>query len=179
MAIDDAVPPNIYAAATSAYGLPIVVPGREPGTQMQRSRRGAPNAAFMAGVFGPGALGAGPGSIWRIDGRTGTPTLFANVTLDGVPNSDLLSVASRLIHYRGSPPTAGPDDPPLRLDGTERTVRPWNRRAGGCRPSPVAFDPAGGLICRTRLSTAVILRLGATPRRCEESSLSVQRGRLF
>ena len=28
VALDNATPPNIYVAATSAYGLPIVVPGR-------------------------------------------------------------------------------------------------------------------------------------------------------
>ena len=37
--------------------------------------------------FGPITVDGGPGSIWRIDGRTGAVTLFANVTLGGVPNS--------------------------------------------------------------------------------------------
>jgi hypothetical protein len=87
LALDDADPPNIYAAATSAYGLPIVVPDADGDGVPDRSRRGAPNAAFMPGLFGPVAADGGPGSIWRIDGRTGAVTLFANVLLNGVANS--------------------------------------------------------------------------------------------
>ncbi len=83
--LDDAVPPNIYAAATSVYGLPIVVPG--PDGLPARARKGAANAQFMPGLFGPTAARGGPGSIWRIDGRTGAVSLFANVMFDGVANS--------------------------------------------------------------------------------------------
>jgi hypothetical protein len=83
LALDDAVPPNIYAAATSAYGLPIVVPG-EGG--LDRVRRGTSNARFMPGLFAP-YPGAGPGSIWKISGANGAISLFANVTLDGTGNS--------------------------------------------------------------------------------------------
>jgi hypothetical protein len=85
VAIDDAAAPNIYVAATSAYGLPIVAPG--PNGGLMRTRQGAPNAAFMPGLFGPANAGGGPGSIWRIDGVSGQVSLFANVTLDGVPNA--------------------------------------------------------------------------------------------
>jgi hypothetical protein len=87
LAVDDANPPNIYAAASSAYGLPIVVPDADGDGVPDRSRRGAPNAAFMPGLFGPITIDGGPGSIWKIDGRTGAVTLFANVVLRGVPNS--------------------------------------------------------------------------------------------
>jgi hypothetical protein len=87
VALDNADPPNIYAAATSAYGLPIVVPDADGDGVPDRARRGAPNAAFMPGLFGPAINGGGPGSIWKIDGRTGAVSLFANVTLGGVPNS--------------------------------------------------------------------------------------------
>ena len=80
VALDGASPPNIYVAATSAYGLPIVVGS-------DRAKVGAPGAAFMPGLFGPADQGGGPGSIWRIDGVTGEVKLFANVTLDGAPNS--------------------------------------------------------------------------------------------
>ena len=84
--LDDANPPNIYAAATSAYGLPIVGPDADRDGVPDRLRRGAPNAAFMPGLFGPAGAGGGPGSIWKIDARSGAVRLFANVTLDGVPN---------------------------------------------------------------------------------------------
>ena len=87
LALDAADPPNIYAAATSAYGLPIVVPDADGDGVPDRSRRGAPNAAFMPGLFGPVVADGGPGSIWKIDGRTGAVALFANVLLNGVPNS--------------------------------------------------------------------------------------------
>jgi hypothetical protein len=87
IALDDATPPNVYLAATSAYGLPIVVPDRDGDGRPDRSRRGAPNANFMPGLFGPVTVNGGPGSIWKIDGRNGAVTLFANVTLDGAANS--------------------------------------------------------------------------------------------
>ena len=82
VALDDNEPPNIYAAATSAYGLPIVAPGADG--KPQHVPAGVPNAAFMSGLWGP--LG-GPGSIWKIDGMTGKVSLFANLTLNGRANS--------------------------------------------------------------------------------------------
>jgi hypothetical protein len=84
VALDSAPQPNVFVAATSVYGLPIVVPAG--GGRPVRVKQGAPNAAFMAGLFGPPQLGGGPGSIWRIDGKTGAVSLFANVALDGASN---------------------------------------------------------------------------------------------
>ncbi len=83
--LDDAAVPNIYVAATSAYGLPIIAPG--PGGAPMRARQGSANAQFMPGLFGPANMAGGPGSIWRIDGATGEVKLLANVALDGVANS--------------------------------------------------------------------------------------------
>ncbi len=76
---------NIYATATSAYGLQIVET-KLVGNQktLERAKTGSPQASWMGGQFGPGG---GPGSIWKIDGRTGEVRLFANVTLNGAPNS--------------------------------------------------------------------------------------------
>ncbi len=85
VALDAATPPNIYVAATSAYGLPIVIPGQSGA--FTRVYQGMPGASFMPGLFGPAAQGGGPGSIWRIDGATGAVSLFANVMLGGVANS--------------------------------------------------------------------------------------------
>jgi uncharacterized repeat protein (TIGR01451 family) len=87
VALDNATPPNIYVAATSVYGLPIVTPDRDGDGLPDREKEGSVRASFMLGLFGPAVLGGGPGSIWRIDGEIGTVSLFANVTLDGVPNS--------------------------------------------------------------------------------------------
>ena len=83
VALDDASPPNIYVAATSVFGLNLVSRGRDGSPE--RRKKGGPGAGWMKGQFGLDLQG-GPGGIYRIDGRTGVPTLFANVTLDGVPN---------------------------------------------------------------------------------------------
>jgi hypothetical protein len=82
VALDDNSPSNIYVAASSAYGLPIVAPGADG--KLQHIKTGAPKAAFMAGLWGPNG---GPGSIWKIDGVTGAVSLFANVSLDGRTNA--------------------------------------------------------------------------------------------
>jgi hypothetical protein len=84
--LDNASPPNAYLAASSAYGLPIVLPPLDAGAPPQRLAQGAPGAAFMPGLFGPVSMQGGPGSIWRIDGASGKISLFANVTLDGAAN---------------------------------------------------------------------------------------------
>ena len=77
------VQPNIYLAATSAFGLNLVSRGRDG--QPERRKKGGPGAGWMKGQFGLDLQG-GPGSIYKIDGLTGAVSLFANVTLDGVPN---------------------------------------------------------------------------------------------
>jgi hypothetical protein len=83
VALDDNTPPNIYVAASSAYGLPIVATG--PDGKPKHIKLGAANAAFMNGLWGPGP--GGPGSIWKIDGATAQATLLANVNTDGRANS--------------------------------------------------------------------------------------------
>jgi hypothetical protein len=68
VALDDATPPNIYLAATSAFGL----------------HRASNNAIWMPGLFGEG----GPGAIYRLDAANGyAPRLFATIVLSGRPNS--------------------------------------------------------------------------------------------
>jgi hypothetical protein len=145
VALDKASPPNIYLAASSAYGLPIVLPAIDPGAPPQRLAEGAPGAAFMPGLFGPGAMEGGPGSIWRIDGSSGKVSLFANVTLDGATNpgpalgglafdpvSNSLFAADRatgMIHRFG-------------MNGVE--IGRYDHGADGRKASglpPVAFDP--------------------------------------
>ncbi len=83
VALDDRSPPNIYLAATSVFGLNLVRRGRNGAPE--RIKRGAPGAVWMKGQFGFDLQG-GPGAIYKVDGSTGVVTLFANVTLDGVPN---------------------------------------------------------------------------------------------
>ena len=61
--------PNIYLAATSAFGLYAVMPDAD-GNPV-RTRLGDPDAAFMPGQWGSadGATGD-PGSIWKVDGSS-------------------------------------------------------------------------------------------------------------
>jgi hypothetical protein len=180
--LDSATPPNIYLAATSAYGLPIVVPG--PNGTTVRAKAGAPNASFMPGLFGPAALGGGPGSIWRVDGATGEVRLFANVTLDGVPNSgpalgglafdaasNTLFVADRetgMIHR-------------FDLSGRERgrfDHGVQGRMAAGL--SAVPYDPATRLdISNPQFLPDNPVTWGYTPLEREIFGLGVQAGRLY
>ncbi|HLH12187.1 MAG TPA: hypothetical protein VKV77_09965 [Methylovirgula sp.] len=85
VAADESIPPNLYVAATSAYGLPIVVTGSNG--KPRHIKTGAAGAAFMPGLWGKAAPNGGPGSIWKIDGATGAVSLFANVAPDGRQNS--------------------------------------------------------------------------------------------
>jgi hypothetical protein len=79
--------PDIYLGATSAFGIQIVRTG--PDGQPQRIRTGDPAAQWMVGQFGT-ALGGGPGSIYRIDGQTGTASLFANLDNSGPGLGDVV-----------------------------------------------------------------------------------------
>ncbi|MFG1479151.1 hypothetical protein V5F53_10860 [Xanthobacter sp. V4C-4] len=69
IALDDATPPNIYVGATAAFGLHLAADGRQ----------------WMAGMWG---RDGGPGTIYRLDAaRNYQPRVFANVTLNGRPNT--------------------------------------------------------------------------------------------
>ena len=63
-------------------GLPIVAP--DANGRIVHVKTGAPNAAFMTGLWGPHG---GPGTIWKIDGATARASLFANVMTANRPNS--------------------------------------------------------------------------------------------
>jgi hypothetical protein len=175
VALDDASPPNIYVAATSAYGLPIMV-------GPDRATEGAPGATFMPGLFGPPP--GGPGSIWKIDRLTGVVSLFANVTFNGADNpgpalgglafdlaSRSLFVADRgtgMIHR-------------FALDGTEQGV--YDHGAQG-RPAAglpaVAYDPAKRLdITNPQFNTEDWKTWGYAPAERLVFGLAVRDGRLY
>ena len=82
VAIDDSAPPNLYVAATSAYGLPIAARG--PDGRLRHVRIGEPGTTFMPGLWGPGG---GPGSIWKINGADGAVSRFTDVAANGRTNS--------------------------------------------------------------------------------------------
>jgi len=182
VALDNATPPNIYVAATSAYGLPIVVPNAD-GT-LARAKAGATNARFMPGLFGPSALNGGPGSIYRIDGVTGEVTLFANVTLEGVANSGAalgglaFDPASRTI-FAADRETGMIH----RFDLSGREVGGFDhgeqgRRAAGM--APVSYDPATRLdITSPRFRTDNPDTWGYAPDERLIFGLAVQDGRLY
>ena len=174
VALDDASPPNVYLAATSVYGLPIVVPAADG--SVQRAKIGGAGASFMPGLFGPATLQGEPGSIWRVDGVTGQVSLFANVVLNGIANSGpglgglafdpasgTLFVADRatgMIH--------GFD-----RQGKERAVFDHGvqgRPAAGL--NPVAFDPAKRLDIANPAFNSEDSRPGRTRRRSDGCSVS-------
>ncbi|MEZ5855962.1 MAG: hypothetical protein R3D67_14920 [Hyphomicrobiaceae bacterium] len=81
---DAATPANIYLTATSVFGLHLVAPGT--GGRMERVITGRPGAVWMPGLFGADK-GGGPGSIWKVDGRTGVVSLFADIKTGDLENS--------------------------------------------------------------------------------------------
>ncbi len=81
VAIDDQLYPNIYLSATSAFGLNLLTPPNTDEAYPSRVTTGRPGAYWMPGQFG---RSGGPGSIWKVDGRTGRISLFANLEIEGV-----------------------------------------------------------------------------------------------
>jgi len=98
LALDDAKVPNIYATATSFYGLNIVtrdLPNKltvnkkpfitnDVDTRPERQVRGRKYAIWMQGQFGKDA---GAGTVWKIDGSTGKVSKFTGIKLDGIANA--------------------------------------------------------------------------------------------
>ncbi|MGE4251693.1 MAG: YncE family protein, partial [Parvibaculaceae bacterium] len=83
IALDDGLPaaaapgtPNVYLGATSAFGLQIVAPDSNGDGRPERLKKGQANAEWMAGQWGSGGE---PGSIYRIDGKTGAASRFATI----------------------------------------------------------------------------------------------------
>ena len=76
IALDNATPPNIYATTTAAYGLHIVTPDSNGDGIPEPANNGQAGATFMDGQFGPNG---NAGSVWKIDGKSGAVTLFANL----------------------------------------------------------------------------------------------------
>ena len=67
-------PPNIFLTATSMFGLHIVAAGQDG--RQRRVLLGEPGVRFMDGLF---SERGGPGSVYRVDGRTGSVSMIANV----------------------------------------------------------------------------------------------------
>lgn len=85
--VENGVPtgvPDLYAGASSLFGLHIVTADEDADGRPERQRKGVAGATFMDGQWG-GALGGGPGAIYRIDGVSGTPSLFATIETNSGP----------------------------------------------------------------------------------------------
>ena len=178
VAIDNKRAPDIFAAATAAYGLAIYRPGHG------RVRNGTPGAQYTPGQFGPSDQGGGPDSIWRIDGQSGQISLFANVTFNGIQNAPAslgalafdaatqqLFVADRatgLIHR-------------FSLDGQDRGVFDHGtdgRQAAHLQPVP--FDPATlANIQSARFDAQDPRSWGFAPPMRRVYALAMHNGRLF
>ena len=81
IALDDGLgspTPNIYLGATSAYGVHIARPNPAQPGKFLRLRKGHAEAQWMKGMFGE-ALAGGPGTIFKVDGQTGTVNVFATL----------------------------------------------------------------------------------------------------
>ena len=102
VALDDGLGqdvPNIYLGATSAYGIQIVGPGSDG--QPVRLKTGAPGATFMAGQFGPAPDGT-PGTIWRVDGKTGDVSPFAALPGNSGPGIGAIAFDKRTHEFFAS-----------------------------------------------------------------------------
>lgn len=86
IAIDDEMFRNLYLTASSAFGLNIVGPDVDHDNVADRLILGDDDARWMPGQWGVGNH-AGPGSIWKIDGRNGQISLFANVRFEEQKNT--------------------------------------------------------------------------------------------
>jgi hypothetical protein len=82
--LDDAEQPNIYLAAGSTYGLHIVAPDADTDGRPERMKTGGASAEWMNGMWG---ANGGPGSIWKVDGKTGAVSLFADVRFESQFNA--------------------------------------------------------------------------------------------
>ena len=183
VALDDQAAPNIYLAATSAFGLNLV--GRSADGQPERRKVGGPGAGWMKGQFGLDLQGD-PGSIYKVDGITGVVTLFAKVMLDGVPNPGpaLGNLAYDAAHKQlfVSDLYTGIIHRFAIADGSERGA-PYNHgvtgRAAANQP-PVAFNPANRPnIANTSFNSEHPDSWGFAPPERRVWGLAVHDGRLF
>ncbi len=70
--------PNFFLAATAAYGIHIARPDPANPEKFLRLRKGHAEAQWMPGMFA-GEGGGNPGSIVKVDGRTGATSIFATL----------------------------------------------------------------------------------------------------
>ena len=183
VALDDQPAPNIYLAATSAFGLNLI--GRGADGQPERRKVGGPGAGWMKGQFGLDLQGD-PGSIYKVDGTTGVVTLFAKVMLDGVPNPGpaLGNLAYDAAHKQllVSDLYTGMIHRFAIADGSELGA-PYNHGVtgrGAANLPPMPFNPANRPnIANNKFNSENPDSWGFAPSERRVWGLAVQAGRLF
>lgn len=188
--LDDETFPNIYLTATSAYGLHIAEPDRDNDGRPERLKKGKKGAQWMEGMWGTpnandtsGRLG-GPGSIWKVDGKTGDISLFANVELKSVPNGGaglgniaydrahkqlfVTDLSTGMIHR-------------FALDGKELDVfDPGDTGMKQANQPAIAYDPAGQLdIAKSDFDSEDAETWGFTDENRRVWGVAVHGGRLY
>ena len=81
LAFDEEDKPGLYLTATSVFGLQIVGADQNGDLREDRLRNGKPDAEWMNGQWG-GIEGAGPGSIYKLDGEDGADQLVCQCPLE-------------------------------------------------------------------------------------------------
>jgi hypothetical protein len=134
---------NAYLTSTSMFGLYLVA--KSAAGKVERVLKGSSDAAWMPGQFGFDKGGT-PGAIWKVDGRTGAVSLFANIKVYGDDNSGAglgnitFDPKSRLLFVTDL--EAGMIHS-MTLDGKEKDVFDhgvFGRKAQGL--DPIEFDPS-------------------------------------
>ncbi len=183
IALDDRAAPNIYLAATSAFGLQLVGRGRDG--LIERRKIGGLGAGWMKGQFGLDLQGD-PGSIYKVDGATGVVSLFSKILLDGVPNPGpaLGNLAYDAAHQQlfVSDMHTGMIHRVAIADGAEAGA-PYDHGMTG-RPAmnmpPVPFNPANRPnIANSRFDTENPESWGFAPPERRVWGVAVEAGRLF
>ena len=173
--------PNVYATSTSMFGLQIVKEGANG--KLERLVNGAAGAKWMPGQFGLDKDGT-PGSIYKIDGKTGAVSLFAKVRFDDRDNAGpglgnisfdrktqqlfVSDLETGLIHR-------------FTLDGKERDVYDHGmigRKAQ--KLEPVAYDSSRRMdIASPAFNSEDIATWGFADERRRVFGLAVSAGRLY
>ncbi len=173
--------PNAYLSSTSLYGLNIV--NKSADGKFERLIKGAPDAEWMAGQFGV-SKGGSPGSIWKVDGRTGAVSLFATIKLEGLENGGAglgnITFDSRTKQFFVSDLQTGMIHR-VTLDGKERDI--YDHGVAGRKSQgldPVAFDDTKILDIKKPLFNSEDPKTwGYTDERRRVFGLAVNAGRLY
>ncbi len=176
-AIDNAEFRNLYLSASSAYGLQIIAPDADRDGVPERLYLGDENATWMAGQWGSD-IGAGPGSVWKVDGATGQISLFANIAFDGFENTGaaLGNIAYDALHDQlfVSDLQSGMIH---RLDMNGQTQGHFDH---GLTVSDVAYDPSGAMdMTSDGFDIEDANTWGFAPEERRVWGLAAQAGRLF